>query len=398
MGVLEDFKALYEDIKVFKTNISKDNQERRKNLELTQKKLIELKQFVTASNSLRTQASLDISNLHLINEIKIYVKQIESLINETNSILKERLELHSNMESFSLKTAGSLLPSMDGNEDTTKKLVDSILFYESLLKNDDKKHLVNYVLKTRLSENAKIRLNKEYDSINELVKDIQDNFISKKSATTLFNQLHQVRQHDKSISQFGNEIDQLLSDLTLAQAGNDQALLKTLRPVNEKIAINSFCNGVKNHEVRTILKARNVGSLKDAITVALDEERNKPSSSNVFYFHKKHGQVNRGFTNNYNRTRGRTFSSSSRNYRGNNYSRNNFRSPFNSSNTSNRNTNFHATSNFVSNRGRSNLRSGRTEGSDRGRWTTRGHAVCAATEEKPPEENRFFREQSEHTQ
>lgn len=65
------------------------------------------------------------------------------------------------MESFSLKTAGSLLPSMDGNEDTTKKLVDSILFYEILLKNDDKKHLVNYVLKTRLSQNAKIRLKKE---------------------------------------------------------------------------------------------------------------------------------------------------------------------------------------------------------------------------------------------
>lgn len=59
MGVLEDFKALYEDRKVFKTNISRDNQERRKNLELTQKKLIALNQFVTASNSLRTQASLE---------------------------------------------------------------------------------------------------------------------------------------------------------------------------------------------------------------------------------------------------------------------------------------------------------------------------------------------------
>lgn len=57
--MLEDFKALYEDRKVFKTNISKDNQERRKNLELTQKKLIALNQFVTASNSLRTQASLE---------------------------------------------------------------------------------------------------------------------------------------------------------------------------------------------------------------------------------------------------------------------------------------------------------------------------------------------------
>ncbi|KAK9736122.1 Reverse transcriptase (RNA-dependent DNA polymerase) [Popillia japonica] len=121
------------------------------------------------------------------------------------------------MESFDLKTAGSLLPSMDGN-DTTKKLIDAIKFYESLLNNDSKKHLINYALKTRLSENAKIRLSKEYDSIENLIKDMQDNFITKKSANTLFNQLHHSKQSHQSINDYGQEIEQLLSDLTLAQA------------------------------------------------------------------------------------------------------------------------------------------------------------------------------------
>lgn len=71
------------------------------------------------------------------------------------------------MESFDLKTTGSLLSSMGGNED-----IDAIKFYESLLNNDNKKHLIHYVLKPRLYENTKIRLSKEYNSIENLIKDI----------------------------------------------------------------------------------------------------------------------------------------------------------------------------------------------------------------------------------
>lgn len=71
------------------------------------------------------------------------------------------------MESFDLKTTGSLLSSMGGNED-----IDAIKFYESLLNNDNKKRLIHYVLKPRLYENTKIRLSKEYNSIENLIKDI----------------------------------------------------------------------------------------------------------------------------------------------------------------------------------------------------------------------------------
>lgn len=214
------------------------------------------------------------------------VKIITTTNSESDAL---QFKLNVNMESFNLKTANSLLPCMDGKEETTKKLVDSIEFYAGLIKAEDTKSLIKYVLKTRLSENAKVRLDIDYDTIDALIKDIKTNFITIKSATTLSNQLHNAQQiSGKSLSQFGQHIEQLLSDLTIAQAGNDRDLLKSLRPVNEKIAINSFCNGIRNHELRTIIKARNCPSLKEAINVAIEEEKNKPTSSNVFHF-KKYG-------------------------------------------------------------------------------------------------------------
>ncbi|KAK9680969.1 Reverse transcriptase (RNA-dependent DNA polymerase) [Popillia japonica] len=132
---------------------------------------------------------------------------------------------------------------MDGDENTTKKLIGSITLYADLLKADDKKHLINFVLKTRISENAKIRLNKSYDSVDEfnfvlktrisenakirlnksydsvdeLIKDIRNNFVARTSATTISTQLHQIKQQNKTLSEFGQEIEQLLSEWNFEQ-------------------------------------------------------------------------------------------------------------------------------------------------------------------------------------
>ncbi|KAK9736124.1 hypothetical protein QE152_g12773 [Popillia japonica] len=77
MVILEEFKKLHEDIKVFKTSVTKDNQERRKNLNLTNKKLIELDSFKNRLDSLKLKPSSDISNIGLVKEIQIYSKGIE---------------------------------------------------------------------------------------------------------------------------------------------------------------------------------------------------------------------------------------------------------------------------------------------------------------------------------
>lgn len=392
MEITEEFGQLYEDSKVFKSNRVKDNQDRRRNIELTNTYKSELDKFAERLKILKLKSSKDIRNVDIITQIKTYIVGIENNISEIRNILDSRSQESSIMESFDLKVASSLLPSMDGNEDTTKKLIDSIMLYAELLKTDHKKYLINYVLKTRLSENAKIRLEKQYDSVENLIKDMKDNFVTKKSATTISNLLHNARQQGNTIAEFANNIEQLLSDLSLAQAGNDEDLLKVLRPVNEKIAINSFCNGIRNHELKTILKSRNCQTLKDAINVATDEELNTPSKSNVFYCNKRGNYNNYRNQNQFNKNpfnqnysnRGRVTNTY---YRG--YSR------FNTNYNNNRNnSNMYRSNNS---RGSPSTRRGnvpsQTRQDSRSRGCIHGNKTYVAEPAGNPSDNKtFFRE------
>lgn len=75
-------------------------------------------------------------------------------------------------EKFDLKRANSLLPRMTDNEDVTKQLVDAISLYDELLDVTGKLLLTKFVLKTKLSQNAKLRLQNNYASNLELINDI----------------------------------------------------------------------------------------------------------------------------------------------------------------------------------------------------------------------------------
>lgn len=54
------------------------------------------------------------------------------------------------MEKFDLKTAVALLPIIDSSEKSVLRLISAIEMYGSMLQNDGKLMLLNFVLKTRL--------------------------------------------------------------------------------------------------------------------------------------------------------------------------------------------------------------------------------------------------------
>ncbi|KAL4706271.1 hypothetical protein ACJJTC_017438 [Scirpophaga incertulas] len=113
------------------------------------------------------------------------------------------------MSVFDFKTAVALIPAMTGDENVTKNLIDSIELYSSTL-------------------------NKEEN--------------------------------------YGRKVEELFVNLTISQADGNQDAYKILRPLNEKLAIKSFTNGLRNRQLSTILSARNYSSLKDTIRAAKDEE------------------------------------------------------------------------------------------------------------------------------
>lgn len=349
MEQIHKFQSIYSELLSNYTNLGKDNQERRKNVEVLNKNYAILLTLEKNFQSIKHKFNEQANSAESIEEARNLTSLIEKLINDTKKILDERLQIYStlaiNVDSqqvtlktnfdssnrnsqtinmaFDLKTATSLLPVMDDKENTTKQLIDAIELYDSMLDNANKKLLTNFVLKTRLSQAAKIRLQNSYMSNQLLIQDMRKHLITKQSASSLSIMLHNARQNHKSIDDFGKDIEELMLNLTISQSDGKPESVTILRETNEKLAINSFANGLRDSELRTIVKSRNFLSLKDAISAAKDENNSKPGTSNhVFHFNRgrnfcrgnlrtqnskfKHGNNNRfgnsgNFHNNYNR-------------------------------------------------------------------------------------------------
>lgn len=216
-------------------------------------------------------------------ELTKLVQNIESLYQSTIKFEQENTTL-AKMESgsFCLKTAVSLLPKMNGDERVTQDLIDAIGLYSSMLRDTDRILLIRFVVSTRLSAGAKMRLGSDYDSVDRLLSDMKKHLLSVKSDGAIQAKLARVKQYDRSISDFGVEIEKLMTDLTISQAGESQEAYKVLQPLNEKYAVKRFADGLRDQRLGTIIAAQKITTLKDAIRVAEDESCTLGAQINSF--------------------------------------------------------------------------------------------------------------------
>ncbi|XP_063538138.1 uncharacterized protein LOC134747443 [Cydia strobilella] len=207
-----------------------------------------------------------------------------------------RADTVSKMADFDLKTALSLLPVADVDENQINQLIDGVQFYSSTLKENDQTVLINFVVKTRLSSKAKLKIKNEYVTVTDLISDIKKYLLPKKSYTAILSQLQRCRQGNRSIEDFGNEVEQLFTNLTLTQADGNSVAHDILRPINEKTAIRRFAEGLNSDRISTIIASRAIESIREAITVAVDESEviQKPAAS-CFQFSKRPFEQNRGY-------------------------------------------------------------------------------------------------------
>lgn len=180
---------------------------------------------------------------------------------------------------FDLKTACGLIPVLDNKEDTTKRLIDAVEMYADMLNSAGQQLLIKFVVKGRLSENAKLRVNDTYSSVGDMITDFRKKLLTTKSFTAIHNQIQSLNQGFRSIDDYGSQLEKLLTELNISQSEGDSAKCAVLKPINEKMIIKKFTDGLRNEKLSTIVAARNYTSLKDAIQAAKDESTPSSSSS-----------------------------------------------------------------------------------------------------------------------
>lgn len=266
-------KKYYDALLQIKTYLIKIGPQRRASGTICSKKLEEanviLKDFEKDLNEIHVSIK-QLSNHELI-LINSYSDQVSKLFEEIKGLCCLP-SVSKTMEVFSLKLAVSLLPVMNDNETVTKQLISSIELYASMLDEKSKPLLIQFVLKTRLSEGAKLKLNQKYDTVKLLVDDMKKFLLTKKSFTALQEQLLRCTQNHRDIEDYGKEIEKLFVDLTISQAEGDPEKYEFLKSLNEKTAIRRFVSGLRNNNLSTIISSRNYDKLNDAIRGAQDEQ------------------------------------------------------------------------------------------------------------------------------
>ena len=178
--------------------------------------------------------------------------------------------------------------------------------------------LIKYVLKACISRRDATRLASNYATVNELVVYIKKHFVPKQSSAILSAKLQGTRQGDLGIEEYGRSIEPLMSDLTLAQAEDDNTALEIFKKENEKLAVDVFVRGIRNTELRTVIKASHFKTLNDAINSAKDEVLIMQQNASICAFStmpkqnfKTHNKFRGNFTNNRGNNRHFNISSSS---------------------------------------------------------------------------------------
>ncbi|KAK9709506.1 hypothetical protein QE152_g26576 [Popillia japonica] len=242
--------------------------------ELIVKKLRNLDEFQEQLQKLEIDY-LVLEDKQEFKDIASNIEENKSNIDDVRQILLVR-KISKMSEKFDLKTAGSLGSVMNDTEEVTKQLIDAIELYASMLDEAGKSLLINYILKTRLSVSAKLRISSSYTSIEALLicqlsvsaklrisssytsieallvdlkkhlltkksasplsielhnakqntKSIEEyDLLTKKSASPLSIELHNAKQNTKSIEEYGRTIEELLVNLCIAQSdGNENSL------------------------------------------------------------------------------------------------------------------------------------------------------------------------------
>lgn len=313
MSQLEEFHGVYEEVNVFRRNLSKDNAERRLDIAIVKKYFSKLERIKSDFQLVGETFNKGSHEPDIVVKAQKYLENIVNKINSIEQTLQDRLDdINSQSagisknntmgEKFDLKTAAAMLPQMDNTENVTKQLIDCIELYNDLLDADGKVSLTKYVLKVRLSQSAKMRLNNTYASNEALVEDMRRHLLTQRSASALAVKLNTARQNGRSIEIFGKYVEDLCLQLTISQAKGDPAVEGVLRQVNEPLAINAFSSGLQSNDLRTIIKARNYASLAQAITAAKDEDV-KREPQPVFHMRNRGRNFSRGFrANRFQRT------------------------------------------------------------------------------------------------
>lgn len=227
----------------------------------------------------------------------------EEILN-SSVLLDENEEIFENMD-FDLKSYVNIIPEFDGQFNKYSNFINFVEFIYDTLNENGKIRLIDFILKTKLSDAVRLKL-AAYPkpiTLNELKENISKILKSNKTSLSIQSELSRTRQNNLSVIDFSSKIESLISELNsiqISQRGEQNRELIIL--MNDEIALNAFKTGLNDKLKPTIIAGR-PKSLNDAISLAMEAETPQQDAK-VFSF-KSHSNNNKksNYNNKYSKSK-----------------------------------------------------------------------------------------------
>lgn len=247
--------------------------------------LDKLQQVIVKENNFETQKILAIRLRSLKAEIK---EKLSLCVTDTKPFLKQNLDLNLSTlfeesdqimaNRLDLGLAIKMVDKFSGAVETLESWISDVMVLRDHENEVPEADFLRF-MRSRLIGAAGGSIERE-NRIEEAYTALRRKFAIRLTPIAVEAELRQVKQKNKSITDFGQEVEKLAAKLAAAHVSKGTFPTEAASyPIVQPIAVSTFINGLKDHNTAFLTLSRNPETLPSAISHALELQNNSVQES-----------------------------------------------------------------------------------------------------------------------
>lgn len=234
-------------------------------------------------------------------EFEDYIVKLNVLRKQLDQLITEKLKKLEMAPKLDLSLALKLVKPLDGSVIELTRYIESVVLLRDYAEDVPEAAILKF-LKTTLVGSAHGTIDGQ-NTIQQAITTLKQKFSIKVTPRAVESEMHSMKQNQKTISDFGSEIEKLTAKLAAAHVSSGTFVSEVAAAnIVQPIAVEAFIDGLRDPSSKFFLRARNPMTLNKAISDALECTPSTSKSTNEtalwcgFQYQGHHnGGRNRGY-------------------------------------------------------------------------------------------------------
>lgn len=170
-----------------------------------------------------------------------------------------------------ISTISKLIPIFNGKREDLHAFITNLKLVHETIAAEKRRSFFSFVFNSKLELKVqnRVKQNSPPTTVEDLITALKTNYGPTKSANSILNELTKVAQRNNNLSNFAAKIESLVAELNeiqITEEGetNRSAIVNT----NNRIAFNSFMNGLTDPQILATIDASQVQTFSEALSIA----------------------------------------------------------------------------------------------------------------------------------